>query len=98
MHTGVDIGAPEGTPVHPGGDGKVVMATWMGGYGNAIVVDHGGGRSTLYGHLSQISVGQGDRVDQGDILGLGGSTGFTTGKRLHVELRRGAAGAAWSPR
>jgi murein DD-endopeptidase MepM/ murein hydrolase activator NlpD len=86
-HTGVDIGAPEGTPVHPGGKGKVVMTGWMGGYGNAIVVDHGGGRSTLYGHLSKITCAVGDEVDTSDVIGKVGSTGFSTGYHLHFEVR-----------
>jgi murein DD-endopeptidase MepM/ murein hydrolase activator NlpD len=87
MHNGVDIGAPEGTPIHAGGKGKVVIAGWMGGYGNTVVVDHGGGRSTLYGHMSRVKAEVGDEVDTSSVLGLVGSTGYSTGNHLHFEVR-----------
>jgi murein DD-endopeptidase MepM/ murein hydrolase activator NlpD len=87
MHTGVDIGAPEGTAVHPGAVGKVIQTGWMGGYGNAIIVDHGGGRTTLYGHLSKIRCSVGDEVTLKSIIGEVGSTGNSTGNHLHFEVR-----------
>jgi murein DD-endopeptidase MepM/ murein hydrolase activator NlpD len=87
FHAGVDIGAPLGTPVHPGGKGKVIATGVMGGYGNAVVVDHGGGRTTLYGHLSKITCSAGDEVDTSDVIGKVGSTGNSTGNHLHFEVR-----------
>ena len=78
------------TPVRASAGGQVTFAggdAWCDN-GLYVVVDHGDNSSTLYGHLSQVSVSQGDRVDQGDVLGLGGSTGFSTGKSLHFELRQ----------
>jgi murein DD-endopeptidase MepM/ murein hydrolase activator NlpD len=86
-HTGVDIGAPEGTPIHPGGKGKVIYAEWMNGYGNCIMIDHGGGRSTLYGHLSAIKCAVGDIVTTDSVIGRVGSTGYSTGNHLHFEVR-----------
>jgi murein DD-endopeptidase MepM/ murein hydrolase activator NlpD len=87
MHTGVDIGAPEGTPVKPGAPGKVISTGWMGGYGNAVIVDHGGGRTTLYAHLSKIECSAGDEVNLNSIIGRVGSTGYSTGNHLHFEVR-----------
>ncbi|MCW5632709.1 MAG: M23 family metallopeptidase [Rubrivivax sp.] len=90
-HRGVDYAAPTGTPVRALGDGKVASAGWMGGYGRAVTVDHGGGRLTLYAHLSRIGVKPGERVQQGQVVGAVGSTGWATGPHLHFEFRvRGA--------
>ncbi|MDQ7800882.1 MAG: peptidoglycan DD-metalloendopeptidase family protein [Armatimonadota bacterium] len=86
-HHGVDIAAPWGTPVRAAGGGTVVYAGWFGGYGKLVVVDHGGGVATLYGHLSSILVSLGQRVGEGDLVGRVGSTGYSTGPHLHFEIR-----------
>lgn len=87
MHTGVDIGGRSGEPIHAAKGGTVISAGWRGGYGNAVVVDHGGGFSTLYAHQSKIAVQTGDVVSLGDVLGYVGSTGWSTSPHLHYELR-----------
>lgn len=88
-HTGVDYAAPTGTPVHAPGDGRVAFSGRKGGYGNAIILEHGNGITTLYGHLSRFAKGirVGQRVDQGDVIGYVGSTGLATGPHLHYEYR-----------
>lgn len=87
FHAGVDIAATVGEPVHVARDGVVVKAGWGGTYGNAVFVDHGDGTQTRYAHLSRIDVHTGQRVRQGDVLGLAGSTGASTGPHVHFELR-----------
>ncbi len=87
IHTGVDIGASEGDPIHSADDGVVVSAGWLGGYGNATIIDHGGGIATLYGHQSLISVSSGERVRRGQVIGRVGCTGTCTGDHLHFEVR-----------
>ncbi|HVF14231.1 MAG TPA: peptidoglycan DD-metalloendopeptidase family protein [Acidimicrobiales bacterium] len=87
VHTGVDIGGDEGDAIHSAGDGVVVSAGWLGGYGNATIVDHGGGVATLYGHQSVISVSDGERVSRGEVIGRVGCTGTCTGDHLHFEVR-----------
>ncbi len=87
MHTGIDIGVGYGVPIHAADSGTVIYATWMGGYGNVIIVDHGGGISTLYAHQSSLAVGNGTRVTRGQVIGYVGSTGFSTGPHLHFEVR-----------
>ncbi len=87
MHTGIDIGAGYGSAVRAGGDGVVVLAGPASGYGNAIVVDHGGGIATLYGHLSRFAVHAGQRVTAGQTIGAVGNTGNSTGPHLHFEVR-----------
>lgn len=86
-HHGVDIAAPWGTPVRVAAAGNVVYAGWFGGYGKLVVVDHGGGTATLYGHLSSIAVSAGQRVAAGDLVGRVGSSGYSTGPHLHFEVR-----------
>jgi murein DD-endopeptidase MepM/ murein hydrolase activator NlpD len=88
-HKGVDFAAPTGTPVHASGDGKVVSAGRQNGYGNAVVLQHGGAFSTVYAHLSRFAVGMkpGVRVAQGDVIGYVGQTGWATGPHLHYEFR-----------
>jgi len=87
-HRGVDYAAPTGTPVKAAGDGKVQFRGVNGGYGNAIVLQHGGNITTLYGHLSRFgSFRQGSRVKQGDIIGYVGKSGLATGPHLHYEYR-----------
>lgn len=88
MHTGVDIAAPSGTPIAAAGGGEVIFAGRKGGYGNAVIIDHGRGRTTLYGHMSRIQVRVGQVVQRGLIVGNVGSTGFSTGPHLHFEVRQ----------
>ena len=87
-HTGVDIGAATGTPIPAAKDGVVIAAGPRGGYGNAIEVAHADGTSTLYAHASEVDVTPGEHVAAGDILGLVGQTGRTTGPHLHLEVRK----------
>ena len=87
MHEGIDIGAATGTPVQAAAAGIVVSAGWMGGYGNLVVVDHGGGLSTAYAHLSGYAVSGGQRVSQGQTVGYVGCTGHCYGPHLHFEVR-----------
>ena len=88
FHSGLDLAAPEGTPVHAAASGVVRAAEDLGGYGLYVVVDHGGGVSTLYGHLEWTRLGNGVAVRPGDNLGFVGSTGLSTGAHLHFEVRR----------
>jgi len=87
LHTGVDIGAPSGTPIHAAGAGEVIYASWRGGYGNCVIIDHGGGKATLYAHMSGYNTSMGRTVGKGDIIGYVGSTGLSTGPHLHYEVR-----------
>ncbi len=87
MHTGIDFGGKEGTPLYSTAAGKVIQAGPRGDYGLAVEVDHGLGFTTLYGHLSKISVQKGDIIEEGTKVGLAGSTGRSTGPHLHYELR-----------
>lgn len=87
MHTGVDISGSTGQPVVAAAEGLVLHADWRGGYGLAVVIDHGGGVATLYAHLSSLSVAEGDVVGQGQTIGAVGSTGWSTGPHLHYEVR-----------
>jgi murein DD-endopeptidase MepM/ murein hydrolase activator NlpD len=87
FHTGIDIGVGYGTPIHAADSGTVIYATWMGGYGNVIIIDHGRGISTLYAHQSSLAVGNGVKVSRGQTIGYVGSTGFSTGPHLHFEVR-----------
>jgi murein DD-endopeptidase MepM/ murein hydrolase activator NlpD len=88
MHTGVDLAAPRGTPVYAGGDGRVDIAGWTGGYGRYVALDHVNGFRTTYAHMSRIADGlkPGDRVRQGQLIGYVGSTGNSTGNHLHYEI------------
>lgn len=87
MHTGIDLAASTGTKIVAAEWGIVRTAGWLGAYGNAIMIDHGGGIWTLYGHLSKISVKVGQTVARGELIGLVGSTGWSTGPHLHFEVR-----------
>lgn len=87
FHQGLDIAAPSGTTVTAAAGGSVIMAQWYGGYGNYILIDHGGGYSTGYGHLSAIYVSNGQSVKRGQAIGAVGSTGASTGPHLHFEVR-----------
>ena len=87
MHTGIDVAVGYGVPIHAADSGTVIYATWMGGYGNVIIIDHGKGVSTLYAHQASLAVGAGARVGRGQVVGYAGSTGFSTGPHLHFEVR-----------
>ncbi len=87
LHSGIDIGVDEGTPVHAADGGVVVEADWIGGYGNAVIIDHGNGLSTLYGHNSSLAVSAGQTVSQGQVIAYAGSTGNSTGPHVHFEVR-----------
>lgn len=87
MHAGVDIPGPIGTPVYATADGLVGRAQRAGGYGNLVELEHGQGIQTRYGHLSAIVAQAGTRVKRGDLIGMMGSTGRSTGSHLHYEVR-----------
>lgn len=87
FHAGVDLAAPVGTPVKASGDARVSRAGKATGYGNLVVLDHGAGIETRYGHLSRILVKEGQRIRRGEVIGLVGSTGRSTGSHLHYEVR-----------
>jgi len=87
FHQGLDIAAPMGTTVTAAASGTVIMAQWYGGYGNYILIDHGGGYSPGYGHLSAIYVSNGQSIQRGQAIGAVGSTGQSTGPHLHFEVR-----------
>lgn len=88
MHTGCDFGASTGTPISAVASGTVVFAGTMRGYGNVVVVDHGGGISTLYAHCSVLEVREGVAVTQGQMIARVGATGLATGPHLHFEVRK----------
>jgi murein DD-endopeptidase MepM/ murein hydrolase activator NlpD len=90
LHAGLDIANNVGTPIRAAKSGTVIVAGWnAGGYGNWVIIDHGGGFSTLYGHMSRIRTSEGATVKQGDLIGDMGSTGNSTGPHLHFETRVG---------
>jgi murein DD-endopeptidase MepM/ murein hydrolase activator NlpD len=89
IHTGVDLAAPEGTPVVAVEAGVVKSAGPRGGYGNAVEIDHGGGVTTVYAHASSLAVHAGERVEEGQTIAAVGQTGRATGPHLHFELRVG---------
>jgi len=86
-HGGTDIAGPYGAPIVSANSGVVLYAGWHYSYGNYVIVDHGGGISTLYGHASKLLVSKGQKVTRGDIIALVGSTGYSTGNHLHFEVR-----------
>lgn len=87
VHTGIDIGAAHGTPVKAAARGEVLFTGWLKGYGQVIILDHGGDMTTVYAHLSAINVREGQVVNQGAVIGRVGSTGVATGPHLHFEVR-----------
>jgi murein DD-endopeptidase MepM/ murein hydrolase activator NlpD len=87
MHEGIDIGVGYGTPIHAAAAGTVIYCGWEEGYGNLVVIDHGGNLATAYGHQSAIAVGCGQAVAQGQVIGYVGCTGHCTGPHLHFEVR-----------
>jgi len=86
MHKGIDIASPIGSPVFAPSEGTVVYAGYKGGYGNTVIIDHGYGISTLYGHNSELFVKEGDKVDRGSRISAVGNTGSSTGPHLHYEV------------
>jgi murein DD-endopeptidase MepM/ murein hydrolase activator NlpD len=87
MHEGIDNGVAYGTAIHAAAAGTVIYCGWESGYGNFVVLDHGGGVATAYGHQSAIAVTCGQQVSQGEVIGYVGSTGHSTGPHLHFEVR-----------
>ncbi len=101
MHTGVDFGVPTGTAVKAAASGTVLVAGWISGYGKTIVIDHGNGISTLYGHNSLLLVSEGQRVKQGQVISKSGSTGLASGPNMHFEVRKNGVPVdpiPWLPR
>lgn len=88
LHTGIDIGVGYGTPVVAVDSGIVIYADWMGGYGKTVIINHGGGTSTLYAHNSQLLVSEGQIVQKGSVVSKVGTTGNSTGPHLHFEVRK----------
>ncbi|NJK72244.1 MAG: M23 family metallopeptidase, partial [Synechococcaceae cyanobacterium SM2_3_60] len=86
FHQGIDLGAPTGTPILAAYSGQVIASGHAGGYGKAVVLAHDDSRRTRYAHMSEIQVSEGDWVSQGDVIGLVGSTGNSTGPHLHFEF------------
>jgi murein DD-endopeptidase MepM/ murein hydrolase activator NlpD len=95
LHTGVDISAAMGTPVHASADGIVARAEYSGGYGRMVVIDHGNGMHTWYAHLSKYEVVPGQEIRRGEVLGYSGASGKVTAPHLHFEVRLG--GSAVNP-
>ena len=91
LHTGIDIAASSGTPIAAAGSGRVILAQTYGGYGRAVVIDHGGGLATLYAHQSSMAVSVGERVERGETIGYVGCSGSCTGPHLHFETRENGA-------
>jgi murein DD-endopeptidase MepM/ murein hydrolase activator NlpD len=88
LHTGIDFGAPYGVPIKAADSGIVILASYNRGYGKCVIIDHGNGYQTLYGHCSSLAVSEGQTVSKGSIIGYVGSTGMSTGPHLHWEVRR----------
>lgn len=88
MHNGIDIAAPTGTPIYAAADGLISFAEKKGGYGKLIIIEHADGFRTLYGQLSEIKVARHDQVQQGQLIGLVGSSGMSTAPHLHFEIRQ----------
>jgi murein DD-endopeptidase MepM/ murein hydrolase activator NlpD len=88
FHSGIDLGADYGSLIHAADRGLVIFAGWYGGYGNAVIIDHGGGITTLYGHASELYIAEGQEVQRGQAIAAVGSTGLSTGPHLHFEVRR----------
>jgi murein DD-endopeptidase MepM/ murein hydrolase activator NlpD len=87
FHPGIDIGVPEGTPIHAAAAGTVIYCGWEEGYGNLVVIDHHNGLATAYGHQSRIAVSCNENVSQGQVIGYSGCTGYCTGPHVHFEIR-----------
>lgn len=87
FHSGLDIGGDYGMPIYAAASGTVIYAGWISGYGNAVIIDHGGGITTLYGHNDSLNVSEGENVAQGQVIAMCGSTGNSTGPHCHFEVR-----------
>lgn len=87
FHSGLDIGGDYGLPIYAAASGTVIYAGWISGYGNAVIIDHGGGVTTLYGHNDSLNVSEGEVVSQGQVIAMCGSTGNSTGPHCHFEVR-----------
>ena len=87
LHSGIDIGVPMGTPIHASATGKVIVAQWLNGYGYTIIIDDGGGIANLYAHQERFAVSVGQEVQQGQLIGYAGMTGWATGPHVHFEIR-----------
>ena len=88
FHSGIDFAVDYGTPIAAAAAGQVIFAGWYGGYGNAVIIDHGGGLTTLYAHTSELLIHEGDWLNRGTIVATVGSTGYSTGPHLHFEVRQ----------
>lgn len=88
FHAGLDFAASYGSKIRAADSGRVIFAGWYGGYGRAVIIDHGNGITTLYGHTSELYVSEGQAVERGQAIAAVGSTGFSTGPHLHFEVRR----------
>ena len=86
FHSGVDIGLDYGDPVKASNYGLVIYAGWYSGFGNSVIISHGDGLYTLYAHNSELKVAKGDKVQQGQVIALGGSSGFSTGPHCHFSM------------
>ena len=86
-HSGIDIGVDYGTPIHAADSGTVIYAGWISGYGNAVIIDHGNGMQTLYGHNQSLNVSEGQSVSKGQVIAFAGSTGNSTGPHCHFEVQ-----------
>ncbi len=86
LHRGIDIGVPTGTPVAAAAEGRIIVASYQGGCGNMVAIDHHGGLSTMYCHMSQIFVSVGQEVQRGQAIGAAGSTGLSTGPHVHFQV------------
>ena len=91
LHAGIDIGAGTGTPIHAAAPGTVIFAGQQSGYGNVVIIDHGGGFTTVYAHQSRIAARNGNQLSRGGLVGYVGSTGHSTGPHLHFETRYGGS-------
>lgn len=87
FHSGLDIGGDYGMSIYAAASGTVIYAGWISGYGNAVIIDHGGGVTTLYGHNDSLNVSEGENVAQGQVIAMCGSTGNSTGPHCHFEVR-----------
>ena len=88
-HSGLDIGGDYGQPILAAAAGTVIHSGWISGYGNTVIIDHGGGVSSLYGHNEDLAVSEGQHVSQGQVIAFCGSTGNSTGPHCHFEVREG---------
>ena len=86
-HSGMDIAVDYGTPIYAADSGTVIYSGWLGGYGYAVMIDHGGGLVTLYGHNPGLNVYEGQYITKGTCIAYAGSTGYSTGPHCHFEVR-----------